>query len=500
MQFSSVAIIAAAALVQPSWAFHPTATTGTVLRRPTTTTTTSSTFLSASTFPKTDSSAPGGEAIRSPSPIQAQTSELSNGKILEGGKVIDFEAVKGTSHAEQALAEARKEILISPLPPVDANGEILGINQDVISEVGHPLATFATPEQIQKCAVYLRSQAPPGLLKDAMEDISTPSVYTGEEKTMIEDIMRKAYVESGEVTGAYAKTFYMGTMLLPEDAREAIWAIYVWCRRTDEIVDAPRDDDKEMLRDLSSWELRLEQLWDGGVVQDAYDLPLLDVRVKYPTMSITPFMDMVRGMLMDVPDLGQDRYETFDELHLYCYRVAGTVGLMSLPVFGTAPGITYEQAREPALSLGVAFQITNILRDIGEDAADRGRIYLPRDDMARFGVTEDQLFEQRVDENFVNFMKFQIERAKMYYERARRGVFMLAPESRLPVQSSLDAYGRILEKIEANGYDCLTQRAYVDKWEKLSIIPASWYRTLDVSRHLPLPGDQPVKKLHEPNN
>jgi len=119
--------------------------------------------------------------------------------------------------------------------------------------------------------------------------------------------------------------------------------------------------------------------------------------------------------------------------------------------------------------------------------------------MKRFGVTEEQLFEQRVDGNFIDFMKFQIERARMYYERARRGVFMLAPESRLPVQSSLDAYGRILDKIEENGYDCLTKRAYVDKWDKLAIIPASWYRTLDVSRHLPLPGDQPIKSLDEPN-
>lgn len=83
----------------------------------------------------------------------------------------------------------------------------------------------------------------------------------------------------------------------------------------------------------------------------------------------------------------------------------------------------------------------------------------------------------------------------MYYERARRGVFMLAPESRLPVQSSLDAYGRILDKIEENGYDSLTTRAYVDKWEKLSIIPFSWYRTLEVSRHIPLPGDKPIPTL-----
>ena len=134
---------------------------------------------------------------------------------------------------------------------------------------------------------------------------------------------------------------------------------------------------------------------------------------------------------------------------------------------------------------------------MGEDAVDRGRVYLPREDMERFGVTEEQIFAQRVDENYIDMMKFQIGRARMYYERARRGVFMLAPESRLPVQSSLDAYGRILDKIEANGYDSLTTRAYVDKWEKLSIIPFSWYRTQDLSRNFPLPGDKVIPSLTE---
>jgi phytoene synthase len=151
--------------------------------------------------------------------------------------------------------------------------------------------------------------------------------------------------------------------------------------------------------------------------------------------------------------------------------------------------------REPALSLGVAFQLTNILRDVGEDAVQRGRVYLPLNDLERFGVTEDQIFQQHVDEKYVELMKFEIARAKDYYKMARRGVFMLAPESRLPVQSSLDAYGRILDKIQANGYDNLTKRAYVDKWEKLSIIPFSWYRTLDISRDFPLPGDQKVTGL-----
>jgi len=441
----------------------------------------------------------------------SSSSSVSSGRVLEGGKVIDFSDVKASQRAEEALSHARKLYIQQRRleQPTIINGNaaeavtasirstgILGINQQVVNEVGHELGQFATPQEVQNCAAYLRSLAPLGLFSSGEPSNSNhyrqPTTFSPSEIAHYQNILRQAYRESGEVTGAFAKTFYMGTMLLGEQAREAIWAVYVWCRRTDEIVDAPRDSNDDMLLDLSAWEVRLEELWDYGAVQDVYDLCLLDVRIRYPTMDITPFRDMVRGMLMDVPGLGQDRYDTFDELHLYCYRVAGTVGLMSLPVFGCATGFTDEVAREPALSLGVAFQLTNILRDVGEDAIQRGRVYLPQEDLVRFGVTEDQIFSQTVDENYIRLMKFEIARARMYYERARRGVFMLAPESRLPVQSSLDAYGRILVKIEENGYDSLTRRAYVDKWEKLSIIPFSWYRTLDISRTLPLPGDKPV--------
>ncbi len=134
--------------------------------------------------------------------------------------------------------------------------------------------------------------------------------------------------------------------------------------------------------------------------------------------------------------------------------------------------------------------MTNILRDVGEDAVKRGRIYLPREDMEKFGVTEEQIFARRMDENYVNMMKYQIDRARMYYDRALRGVPMLSSYSRLPVQSSLDCYGKILDKIEANGYDSLNYRAYVSKQEKLCEIPFSWYRTQDISKILPLPGDK----------
>jgi 15-cis-phytoene synthase len=262
------------------------------------------------------------------------------GRLLEGGQVIDFSSVKASSKAEAALAEARQSILAEPaLLTPSLSDAILGINADVRREVGHDLGTFCTAEEVQACAAYLRSQAPVGLLEDSITTFSPP------DRARFQTILAQAYQEAGEVTGAFAKTFYMGTMLMPERARQAIWAVYVWCRRTDEIVDAPRDNDRQMLLDLSSWELRLEQLWRSGQVVDVYDLCLLDVRIQYPTMDIQPFLDMIRGMLMDVPELGVERYGTFEELHLYCYRVAGTVGVMSLPVFGCAPGFNEEIAR-----------------------------------------------------------------------------------------------------------------------------------------------------------
>jgi len=435
---------------------------------------------------------PRSRATRSEDEVDSSSFETKFvGKTLEGGKVIDFESMRGPSDAEHALELVKEEVIKSK----DKHEQIsmLGINDDVIAEVGHELGLFADSDEIQECAAYLRSQSADIFMAKNAGSCSERNV----QKDTVKKILKQAYVESGEVTSAFAKTFYLGTQLLPETSREAIWAVYVWCRRTDEIVDAPRESNDEMLNDLGVWEMRLENLWKYGEVEDVFDLCLLDVLVKYPTLPITPFIDMIRGMLMDVPGLGQDRYESFDDLHLYCYRVAGTVALMCLPIFGCSPGYDEIMSREPALSLGIAMQLTNILRDVGEDAVTRGRVYLPKEDLERFSVTDEQLFEQKVDENYVNMMKFQIKRARMYYERARRGVFMLAEESRLPVQSSLDVYGRILDKIEENSYDSLTTRAYVDRWEKLSMIPFSWYRTQDISRSIPLPGDKCIPSLEE---
>jgi phytoene synthase len=309
----------------------------------------------------------------------------SLGIALDGGHVIDFGSVKdSSSRAEVALANARRRNRTASMLPHGVGGtsgddggggggRLMGINDDVVSEVGYEIGNFVNEyvdssgkgtanDLVQECARYLRSRAGMGTFKDRSrgEDddddgaissmsMSSSSSFTAEEISRYDRLLARAYEESGIVTSAFAKTFYLGTRVLPEPAMRAIWAIYVWCRRTDEIVDAPRPDARdpndEMLTDLSAWEMRLENLFDHGDVVDALDLPLLDCKIRFPKLPITPFSDMIRGMLMDIPGLGQERYDTWDELHLYCYRVAGTVGLMSMPVFGCAPGYTDEMAK-----------------------------------------------------------------------------------------------------------------------------------------------------------
>ena len=190
-------------------------------------------------------------------------------------------------------------------------------------------------------------------------------------------------------------------------------------------------------------------------------------------------------------DLDQNRFETFDELYLYCYRVAGTVGLMMMPIMGTAEGYTYEEALEPALALGVALQLTNILRDVGEDVQTRNRIYVPLDELAQFGITEEEIARGglyspstgKVDDRWKAFMKFQIARAREVFAEAEAGVNCLHADARWPVWSALDVYRNILDAIEANDYDNFSKRAYVPKWEKFAMLPSSYAKARPAQKY-----------------
>jgi len=288
----------------------------------------------------------------------------------------------------------------------------------------------------------------------------------------------EAYEHCRQITEKYAKTFYLGTLLMPEQKRRAIWAIYVWCRRTDELVDGAS---AEYTTDatLDHWQENLESIFVGHPIENV-DVALVDALGRFP-LEIQPFRDMIAGQRMD---LYRNRYETFEELNLYCYRVAGTVGIMSAAVMGTDVGrqtAPWAVNREPvnpieeAIALGIANQLTNILRDVGEDAR-RGRIYIPLEELALFDYTEEDLFNGVVDGRWRALMQFQIQRARKTFAQAEQGISFLSRDARFPVWTALMLYRQILDVIERNQYDVFRKRAYVSGPRKLLSLPLARLR------------------------
>ncbi|MBK4729222.1 phytoene synthase [Oxynema sp. CENA135] len=288
-----------------------------------------------------------------------------------------------------------------------------------------------------------------------------------------------AYELCRKITAKYARTFYLGTLLMPEVKRRAIWAIYAWCRRTDELVDGPRAR-LTTPETLDLWESQLESIFAGDPLEDP-DVALVDT-LEHFELEIEPFRDMIAGQRMD---LERSRYQTFEDLKLYCYRVAGTVGLMSLPVMGfekarsSAPWECYLPELPPptqeAIDLGIANQLTNILRDVGEDAR-RGRIYLPLEELALFDYTEEDLIDGVVDDRWQELMRFQIQRARKYYAAAEKGILALSHDARWPVWAATMLYSQILDAIERNQYDVFRQRAFVPNLSKVVSLPVAWLR------------------------
>ena len=291
--------------------------------------------------------------------------------------------------------------------------------------------------------------------------------------------VEESYERCRQITQKYSKTFYLGTLLMPPEKRRAIWAIYVWCRRTDELVDGPQAK-YTTPETLQKWHEHLEHLFKGHPVDDE-DVALVDTLQRFP-VEIEPFEDMIAGQHMD---LYRNRYETFEDLKLYCYRVAGTVGLMSNAVLGIEKNPSagpWDKENEPyipkeeAIALGIANQLTNILRDVGEDA-QRGRIYLPLEDLDRFNYTETDLLKGVIDDRWRELMRFEIQRARQYYKDAERGIRLLSKDSRWPVWAALMLYQGILNVIEAIDYDVFSQRAFVRTPKKMLYIPLAWLRS-----------------------
>lgn len=268
-----------------------------------------------------------------------------------------------------------------------------------------------------------------------------------------------AYSSCEALTRQHSKSFFIATQFLPKAKRRAVRALYAFCRTSDDIVDNP---ERTVGYSLSQWRQR------AFVTPPDRSEPILtawdDTRRRYQ-LSNAVIADLLDGMAMD---LTIHRYDRFEQVERYCYHVASTVGLLSMQIIGYSEG-----AREPAIQMGVALQLTNILRDVGEDAR-RGRIYLPRDELHQFGLCEDDILAGCVDERYQRFMRFQIARVHRLYDEAWPGIARLHPDGRFAVAAAAAIYRAILSEIERNGYDNRTRRAVVPTRRKLSLLYGLW--------------------------
>jgi phytoene synthase len=270
------------------------------------------------------------------------------------------------------------------------------------------------------------------------------------------------YERCADVTRRSSSNFYYAFMLLPAERRRALYAVYAFCRFVDDIADDEAIRDPALL--LARWREELERVYRGAPTHPI-SRALAD-SVRHFSIPREYFEEVIAGVEMD---LSRRRYTTFEELRLYCYRVASAVGLICIEVFG----YSNPEAKVYAENLGIAFQITNILRDVREDAT-RGRIYLPLEDLARFAVTEDEILRGVYSDAFVRLMEFEAGRAREYYTRAERA---LPPEDRsslLTAEAMRSIYGALLNLIVSSRYQVLDRRLSLSAPKKLYLVGRAW--------------------------
>lgn len=295
-------------------------------------------------------------------------------------------------------------------------------------------------------------------------------------------VLDQAYHHCEDITRENSKTFYLASGLMPAEKRRATRALYAFCRVSDDIVDANIQkiflpvtgaglSTNRIAAQLNAW--RDEVIDNRGFFHSQekphnISLAWADARQRYsiPNGYVEQLID---GLALD---LNTVRYQTFSDLAQYCYGVACTVGLMSMHI----TGYTSREAIHYAIRLGVALQLTNILRDVGEDWR-AGRLYLPLEDLNRFGLKEEDIAAGLVDDRWRAFMRFQIQRARQLYAESLPGVRLLHPDGRFAITAAGELYRAILDQIEANDYDVFSRRATVSAAAKLRRLPGIWWRS-----------------------
>lgn len=272
----------------------------------------------------------------------------------------------------------------------------------------------------------------------------------------------RSYAYCRDITRRSASNFYYAFQLLSPPQRRSLYAVYAFCRFVDDIADEAGRGQPAVL--LQRWRDELGLVYDGTPTHPI-SRALADTVRRYP-LERRHFLDLILGV---ESDLNRKRYNTFDQLYEYCYRVAATVGLLCIEIFGYRS----PSARDYAVDLGIAFQLTNILRDVLEDAR-RGRVYLPLEDLRRFDCEESDLLSGRYSPRVGALMAFECGRARAYYLRARGSLDRADRGSLAAAEAMRLIYERLLDRIEARHFDVFGPRITLPRYEKLTLALAAW--------------------------
>ncbi|MBA4406213.1 squalene synthase HpnD [bacterium] len=270
--------------------------------------------------------------------------------------------------------------------------------------------------------------------------------------------------QSKQIAKESNSSFYYAFSLLAKPKRDAMNTVYAFCRKTDDIVDEGDDSEEVKYERLRRWRIELEKaLYHKS---DSHFFNKLASIIKQFNIPIDPFFELIAGMEMD---LQNKRYRNFEDLVQYCYRVASTVGLMCIEIFG----YKNKSAKDYAVNLGLAMQLTNILRDVKKDS-EKGRIYLPQNDLIKFQYSEQDLFEKKYDPNFISLMKFESDRAKDFFAKANQSLDFEDKPSLFPARAMQHIYQRLLTKLETEKFDVFNKKIKVGTFEKAAISVGVW--------------------------
>jgi phytoene synthase len=290
--------------------------------------------------------------------------------------------------------------------------------------------------------------------------------------------LARSYARAERVTAAWARSFHFASRFLPPDKRRAVFALYDYCRHADNLVDAPGDRSRaQVAAHLGALATTVSALHAGEPPATERWFALADTLRRFD-VPLAPLLELLDGVAMDLDPVACPDYPS---LRRYCRLVAGGVGLMLGPVLGA----TSPRFRELGIGLGVAMQLTNVLRDVAEDL-DAGRVYLPADELASFGLDRAALERRRATPEFVALMRFQVGRARALFEAADPVVGLFPKDgSRLTVRLLQRTYAGILDGIERLGYDVFRDRAYVSGPRKLMILGRAVWSELPRPTFLP---------------